>query len=312
MRTAEVTPTKSYRRRAARIWLACLLATLPTTGCKRDSHMTFTRLEYLISEMMGPPETLRIERNGSARYESHTNIADEGASPIGIFQTRLSPATLDALYAALANPPFPDSSDHSGNIKAGERYRLIRLIDGPVTVEKAVGTRYPVAENLRGLISILDRIVTEARRHPVQALRLDIKSLERGPAGIYEGVIQLSNPGTASVVCPDPTSLSAAGGSRLSMRAWPNRDKSQIHSTDVLDLNISHILYESVAPDQSADGLLDLGPGRSATFRFQALPALVEKAYLAQLVYKNTDENKAGREVPVFELYSPPVSITRP
>ena len=56
---------RSHAGAAAVIILACI------SGCAEgEEKVSFVRIEYLISEVMGPPETLTITNDGAARFES--------------------------------------------------------------------------------------------------------------------------------------------------------------------------------------------------------------------------------------------------
>src|SRR5215813_3286676 len=117
---------KPYRLR----WVGCAVAAFlwPCAwpgNAFGDNAMTSTKIEYMISEMMGPPELLVIEADGSARFESHTNRAVAGAAAVGTFATTLTAGQMATLAAAFSNPPFRSLVDHWGEISSGERYKAI-------------------------------------------------------------------------------------------------------------------------------------------------------------------------------------------
>src|SRR5258708_7709798 len=141
-----VIPMRSFHRKEIRAVAASLVMAVGWFGhFAGENSMTFTRIEYLTSEIMGPPEALIIDSSGAAHYESHTNLPQGGGSAVGTYATKLTASEIKALEAALAKPPFRDLSDHWGKIASGERYKLIRVSGETGNVEKRIGTAKPVA-----------------------------------------------------------------------------------------------------------------------------------------------------------------------
>jgi len=271
--------------------------------------MKFTRIEYLTSEIMGPPEALVIDSNGSVTYESHTNRPERGAGAVGTYATTLDASEMEALAAVLANPPFRELPDHWGQIAAGERYKLIRLSADTEKVEKRIGMRKPVDPRMQALLERLDRIVREVKQHPVRNLQLQLSRARLESDGTFAGTITLTNPGTASVTCANPAALRGAPGGRLSLRGWPDREESEIHSTDIFDADVIDVEREGL-PAKSTGGLLEISAGASASFRIRApAPKRDDIAYVVQVLYQNTAAERGGREVMIVELYSPPVKL---
>src|SRR5580698_6851253 len=91
---------------AAAIILVCI------TGCADgEEKLSFIRIEYLISEVMGPPEALTILSDGTARVESYSNLLSAGRDPVGLFETRFNASQLAALSGAIDQPPFEKIPD---------------------------------------------------------------------------------------------------------------------------------------------------------------------------------------------------------
>jgi hypothetical protein len=267
--------------------------------------MTFTRIDYLISEMMGPPELLVVEGNGAARFESHTNIAEAGKAAVGTFATTLTPDQMKALETAVANPPFRDLPDHWGQIASGERYKLIRVVSPSGETEKRIGTARPVSSSTQVLIDRMDQVVKLVRSHPLQNLELRVGDATVDSAGALRATMSLSNPGTVAIVCTNPATMHTVPDARLLLRAWPDRDISTIHSTDILEA--SSVAAQAINPMAAGSAvLLEMPPRAAASFHITAaLPIPRNVPYVVQLLYQNTATERSGRDdLMVFEVYS--------
>lgn len=299
---------RSFRPKELRSAIAVFaLAIAGLCNSSGENKMKFSRVEYLISEMMGPPETLVIEGDGSATYESHTNRRESGAVAVGTFATKLESGEIAKLAAALMDPTFRALPDHWGQIAAGERYKTIRVMAETETVEKRIGNKAAVHPRLLAILETLDRIVGEVQRYPMRNLQLKLSDTQWKSDGAFTGVITLSNPGSASVTCANPSALRAARGGRLALRGWPDRQRSGIHSTDMLEANIVDVVPEDAS---SVGELLEIPPGGAISFRIKAaLPRSRERGHVVQALYQNTATERVGREVMIVELYSPLVKI---
>jgi hypothetical protein len=294
-------------RPCRRRWIGFAVAVLLlrctwTVNSFGDNAMTFTRLEYLISEMMGPPEFLVVEEDGTVRFESHTNVAEQGAQAVGTFAMTLTEEQMRSLAAAFANPPFRDLADHWGQIASGERYKAIREIGPSGQIEKRIAPARPVAPQTQLVIDRMDQIVKQVRLHPLRNLALRISDATLDTSGSLRATMTLTNPGTLPFLCIDPATRPKPSGARLSLSAWPDRDKSTLHSTDIV--SAESIDVEAVNPSRTGpDDLLELLPNAAVSFRIRAvLPVHEKAAYVIQGRYQNMDSARAG--LMVFEVYS--------
>lgn len=288
--------------------VAFILAIAWFCNSSADNKMTFTKIEYLTSEIMGPPEALLIGSNGSASYESHTNLPERGAGAVGTYATTLNASEIQALDSALTNPPVRDLPDHFGQIAPGERYRLIRVTGELEKVEKRVGMRQPVDPRMQSLLERLDRIVLQVKRHPLRNLQLELTQAQISD-GMFVGTITIKNPGTAAATFANPGAMRGVPGGRLSLSGWPDREQSKIHSTDIFKADVPEV--EWAGPGANATGeVLELAAGAAVSFRIKVpAPIRSNKEYVVQVLYQNTAAERQGREVMVVELYSPPVKV---
>jgi hypothetical protein len=268
----------------------------------------FSKIEYLTSEMMGPPETLAIESSGRAIYESHTNMAANGDVPVGTFETKLPSGEIDALAAALGSPPFASLPDHSGRIVPGERYSTIRVTGAAGVMDKHVGTGKPVDPALHRLRGLLDRIVAEVRQHPLDSLVMTLDPSNPDLQGVVRATITLRNTGSRPAICADPSALQP--GSRLILRALPDREASQIHSTDVIQADVTDIVALRTSVAGTAKEVLQIGPGEAVSFRCTVQLALPQHVpYVVQAIFRNTAGQLSGQAPMIFDLYSPPARV---
>jgi hypothetical protein len=267
--------------------------------------MKSSEIEYMISEMMGPPERLAVESSGAVRFESHTNLADAGMQPVGTFAMTLTQQQMRSLLDAFEHPPFGDLRDHWGKIASGQRYKSIKRIEPSGQIEKRVGTALPVSPPTQALIDRLDQIVKDARLHPLENLALRVSEAHVDSNGMLRAKITFTNPSTEEFFCIDPAAGPGVPGSRLGLSAWPDRDASSIHSTDIVEANSIEVRATDPMPHASG-GLLKLPAGAAASFRVTAVLRFREKVpYVIRGEYQNTASSHAGRGLMEFEVYSP-------
>ncbi len=272
--------------------------------------MTFTRIEYLTSEMMGPPEALLIHRDGLAQYEAHSNVADAGLSDIGTYETTLSPKTISALTTAFAYPPFRDLADHWGRILAGDRTKRVVFVTETERLEKMVGTDEPVPPRLQALIDILDQIAREVRLHPRQVLTLSVGEFGLSTTGMLTATITFANKGHDSLTCTNPSFLNEIPGGRLCICGRPDTPASEISLGDMFDVDVLSVSLQSEEQKASPHPWVDIPPGGAMTFRISApLPISIAEPYVLQVLYRNTATEREGHEVLIGELYSVPLRL---
>ncbi len=263
----------------------------------------FSRIEYLSSEVMGPPEALILDSNGSARFESYSNLTSGGKEPVGTFETRFDAAQISALASAINSPPIEQIPDHWGKIASGEGYRAIRVIRGSETVEKRIGRRRPVDPAMETLMRRLDRVADEVKRHPVRNLSMRSENVKMNSSGDLEATLILSNPGTETVAIGNPA---YPGMAATSVRVQPDVPDIELQSTDIIDTKAVEVRVARRGAAETAEPVLEIQPGGSlsfvATFRLGAKP---EGKRVARFRYQQTASERNGRPVLATELYSP-------
>jgi len=268
-----------------------LLAVL-LVGCTLEHHMKFDRIEYQYAASMSPPETLVVDADGRARYESHT----AGSEPeIGRYETRLSSSELRDLDRAIDLPPLKGLPDHYGRVAAGDRHTRVRMTLKATTVEKMVGTKEPIDAGLRRVIDHLKAIAAEVARHPREILRMEAGAVSVDGQGTLTVTLRFSNPGTQPVAWAPPFG-------RLSVRAWPDKRSVDFVPGDLFELGGQQVSCAAETPGPPA-GISRLAPGGEALFRVSApLSPRAPGVHLIQLIYRNTTEQVDGQSAVVGEI----------
>jgi hypothetical protein len=275
-----------------------------------ESCMNFNQLTYTVSVMMGPPQTLTLEADGSLRYESHSNLLTPEVPEIGTYRARLSAPELASLREALEAPPFQTLPDHYGHITPGDRYRRISLSSASGKCEKMVGTREPVNPDLQRVLDRLDAIVKVALRSPLQTLHMDAPRMTVTGS---EGVIvdfDLRNTGTEPAVMLNPVFLQ--GTPALTVRGRSDAALTGHGPSENFSFDAEKVLAEgrrTLAEEKS----VRLGPGETLHFRAGVrLASLPSQSYVLKLVYQSS-EGKSGADAPlVGELFSEDVRVSVP
>jgi hypothetical protein len=288
MPTPGVTPMRRFHHKLAS---ACALA-VALAGCTLEHHMKFDRIEYQYAASMGSPETLSVQADGRARYESHT----AGALPeIGRYETRLPPAQIEALERVVDNPPFKGLGDHFGRVVAGDRYTRVRMISGATTVEKMVGTKEPVDVGLSRVIDQLKAIAAEVARHPQEILRMEAGPLTVDGRATLTATLRFSNPGTQPIAWLPPSG-------HLTVRAWPDKPVADFVPGDLFELRGAQVSCVAATPSAPA-AIAHLAPGDEAVFRVSAtLSPRAPGTHVIQLIYRNTTEQIDGQPALVGEI----------
>ncbi len=187
---------------------ASIFFVLAITGeCHLERLMSFDKITYLSAEIPQTPQTLTIDANGQARYESHTNEATPDYPEIGIYETTLPASEVQTLSSLLNNPLFNSLPDHSGRVMSGDRWKRIRVTAGKETSEKLVGTREAVDPGMSKIIDGLDQVVVKLKSHPQQALRIELTQPTINSAWVLTATMSLSSTGVQSINCRNPLAL---------------------------------------------------------------------------------------------------------
>src|SRR5262249_52312024 len=144
------------------------------------------------------PERLIIG-SGKLRYESHSNLSNPGSLGIGLFERPLSEKELEAIASNFSPGAFAALPDHRGQVLSGDRWRRIRLTVEGQTLDKLVGTRLPVDASMQRTIDRLERLVEDARQHPVSVLRINLRDAAVDRSGLFSGVLELAGSGPQRV-----------------------------------------------------------------------------------------------------------------
>ena len=273
-------------------------------GCAvGEEKVSFIRIEYLISDVMGPPETLTIMSDGAARVESYSNLLSAGRDPVGLFETRLNPNQLADLSSAIDAPPFENIPNRR---VARDGYRSIRVTRQSGTSEKRADQRTPVDPAMKNLMDRLDRLEEEVKRNPVRVLLLRAGSVRLDRDGGMEGVLTFTNPGSQALRIVNPA---YSGSAVLRVREQPDIPDVQLKSTDIAEGKALEI-RQIEGPTESAQGIVQLEPGGSLSFRVKfALEKKPGDRSVARFSYQQTTPEWNGKPVLATELYSPNVPI---
>jgi len=261
--------------------------------------MKFDRIEYQYAASMGPPETLTVQADGQARYESHTAGS---RSEIGRYETRLPPAELEALSRVIGDPPLKGLQDHFGLVVAGDRTTRVRMISGTNTVEKMVGTKDPIDTGLSRVIDHLKAIADKVASHPREILRMEAGPLTVDQRSTMTVTLRFSNTGTQPVAWMPPFG-------RVSVRAWPDKPVADFVPGDLFELRGEQVSCVAETGGSPA-AIGPLAPGAEASFRVSAI--LLPRApgvHVIQLIYRNTTEQVQGHDVLVGEISARTVKV---
>src|ERR1039457_4201021 len=279
---------------AATVILLCI------SGCADgEEKVSFIRIEYRISEVMGPPEALTVMSDGIARFESYSNLLSAGRDPVGLFETRFNASQLAALSSAIDNPPFENIPDMRA---AADGYRSIQVTRHSGTAERLADNLMAIDPAMKKLMGRLDRLVDEVKRHPLRILLLRAGSVRTDPDGGLEAVLTFTNPGTQVLRMVTPAS---PGGAVLSVRTQPDIPDAQLKSTDIVEAKALEVHHTGGATE-TPEAPVQLEAGGSASFRVRfALGRKCGAPSLARFSYQQTAQEWNGKPVLATELYSP-------
>ena len=283
---------------AAAMILLCICG-----GAVGEEKVSFIRIEYLISDVMGRPETLTVMSDGAARFESYSNLLSAGKDPVGLFETRFNASQLADLSSAIDDPPF-ESIPNRRVVPDG--YRSIRVTRQSGTSERRADHRTAVDPAMKKLMERLDRLEDEIQRNPVRVLLLRGGSVRVDRDGGMEGVLSFTNPGPQALRMVNPA---YSGGAVLRVRAQPDMPDAQLKSTDIVEGEAFEI-HQIGGPTENPEGVVQLEAGGSLSFRVKfALERKPGDPSLARFTYQQTAQEWNGKPVLATELYSPNVPI---
>ena len=264
--------------------------------------MEFKKIEYRVSEFMGPPQTLLVTADGRARYESYSDVGNFDRPEIGVYETTLSAAETAELNRLVNEPPLQNLPDHWGRIAAGDRYKRISLTTASNSLEKIVGTHESVDSRLKTVLDGLDGIVAGVMRHPRQTIRIEMSDASVDSSGKINAEFTLSNTGIEAANCVNPVTV--AGGPDIAIRGWPDRAPSTFQAGDAFNASVGQV-QDLGSGGASVTPVLQIVPGTPRRFRFSAvLPLHSSGAYIMQLHYQNTNQEVGGKTVLLGEIYS--------
>jgi hypothetical protein len=276
----------------------CLLA-LALAGCTLEHHMKFDRIEYQYAASMAGANTLIVQADGRARYESHTSSAE---AQIGRYETRLAPAEIEALDRAIADPPLSGLRDHAGRVRPGERYTRVRMTLGATTIDKMVGTEEPVDAGLGRVIDSLKVIIDKVMRHPREVLRMDASALAVDGHATLTATLRFSNPGTQAIAWLPPSG-------HLTVRAWPDKPAADFVPGDLFELRGAQVSCVAATPGAPA-AIAHLAPGGEAVFQVSATVApRASGIHVIQLIYENTTEQVDAQPALVGQISAPTAKL---
>jgi hypothetical protein len=282
---------------------AAIILTCISCCAVGEEKVSFIRIQYLISEVMGPPEALTILSDGTARFESYSNLLSSGRDPVGLFETRFNASQLAALSSAIDDPPFENIPDRRA---AADGYRSIQVTRQSGTSERRADHRMAVDPAMKKLIGRLDRLADEVKSHPVRILLLRAGSVHTDGDGFLEAVLTFSNPGTQALRMVNPA---YPGGAVLSVRTQPGIPDSQLKSTDIAEAKAFEV-HQAGAATETPEALVQLEAGGSLSFRAKfALGRKPGAPSLARFSYQQTAQEWNGKPVLAAELYSPNTPI---
>jgi hypothetical protein len=296
------------------LWFICFLTPLLVGNCHAGEMMKFDRIEYTKNEFPGAPNTLMIAGDGHVQFESHSNEAEPDDPEIGVWRTSLSPDQMESLAKLLESPPFRSLPDHWGRLRPGEDSRRIRVVSGADTTEKLVGYREAVDSSMQRVIDIMDRIVALVRPHPFQVLRISVADVVAKPDGTLSLVLSLTNPGTDSLICRNPATMTGGSDAQLTFQAWPDKPKDQLDSEDMMQLTPTAI-DDPHSPDKMRTGpaMLELAAGATVSYGLRmSVGTGISGPYLIRALYMNPSKQIEGRAVFAGELYSRTTNVTFP
>jgi hypothetical protein len=272
--------------------------------------MNFDRLEYQVGELAVAPQLLTIDRDGHARYESHTNWGALDRPEIGTYEMTVPNAELQNLGSALGSRPFNSLPDHWGKVKPGDRYRRVRVTTGGATAEKLVGTKEGIDAALAAVLDRLDAIVALISSHPRQVLRVELRQPSLGGGATLTFVMVLSATGTEQVSCRNPIDLVAGENGSVSISLWPDTPASELRPADTRDPRVKTIRQLRPPATTAVGPILELRPGESAEFQVDAvLPVIQPGNVVVRVAYANFIPLRNNRNVMVGELMSRTTSM---
>jgi hypothetical protein len=278
---------------------AAAIILMHISGCAyTEEKVSFIRIEYLVSEVMGPPDTLTILSDGTAMLESYSNLLSVGRDPVGVFETRFNENELAALSSAIDDPPFEKIPEKK---VAAEGYQSIRVTRSSGTTERRADHLMAVDARLKKLMTLLERLSNDIKRHPVRNLILRAEGVHTDQNGALEAVLTFTNPGTQEIQMLNPASPDRAV---LSVRTQPDIPAAQLRSTDIDEAKALEV-HQSAGASETAEPLIQLEGGRSVSFRVKfALEKKPGAPSLARFSYQQTAREWNGKPVLATELYS--------
>jgi|GEM_PF-2410827 len=300
----------------AAITTAACSGCMPQKSVKKDASppMDFETIEYLDSELPVAPQKLNIDRQGHARFESHTNWSSLDVPEMGVYQTTLAETELQQLAATLTTPPFQSLPDHWGKVRPGDRTQRIRVTTNGTATEKLVGSSDPIDPGLKRVLDLLSRVAVAAKQQPLQVVRLDLQQANIGQDGATLSLtLSLTNIGTDPVAVRSPGHLVPEANGSLSITLWPNAPATQLKPEDQRIALVTSVRASAPPATASAAITLELAPGASAEYIAElALPSAAPGSTNVRLTYANYVERPEQREVLVGELLSRPTLINLP
>lgn len=274
----------------------------------RETMMRFDLLEYSVADFPSMPQLLRVDGNGHARYESHTNEFTPDLPEIGVYESDLTAAEMNTITALVETSSFKALPDHWGQADSGDRFRRLRVHRANETVEKLVGTDQPVDPNLQQIFDQLDKIITAVRAHPVRALRLTLAEVSLNQTGRWEAALILTNIGSQTLHCWKP-SRQINPDSALHVELWPKRPSVAARPEDLRTAQVE--VLDKTGAQSTGVSIIELAPSQSTSVRIEAkLP--LEKAggtFMSRVSYANMAAPGADGDVITGEVFSKRVEV---
>ena len=268
-----------------------------------EEKVSFIRIEYLSSDVMGPPETLTIMSDGVARFESYSNLLSAGRDPVGLFETRFNASQLADLSRAIDAPPFENIPSRR---VAPDGYRSIRVTRQSGTAERRADHRMAVDPAMKKLMERLDRLEDQVKGNPVRVLLLRAASVNTNRDNGLEAVLTFTNPGIQALRMVNPA---YSGGAGLRVRVQPDIPGAQLKSTDIAEGKAFEV-HQIGPPSETPEGVIQLEAGGSLSLRVKfGLARKPADPSLARFSYQQTAQEWNGQPVLATELYSSNVPI---
>lgn len=266
--------------------------------------MKFDLLEYSVADFPSMPQLLRIDGNGHARYESHTDEYTPDPPEIGVYETDLTSAEMQTITAMVETPSFKSIPDHWGKTNSGDRFRRLRVRQSKESIEKLIGTDQPVDQRLQQILDLLDKMVVVVRAHPVRALRITLAEVSFNRMGRWEGTLILTNSGSQTLSCWKPSRLLNPADSALRVELWPNRAPDAPGPGDLSTAQAE--VTENIGQQSRDVSIIKLAPSQSTSVRIEAkfTQDNIAGIYISRVSYSNMVVPAASGDVIIGEIFS--------